>query len=321
MSLSQFLRFSAPAETGNAATGPQPGRRLILTGAGREAMWGYFFIAPWLIGLVVFTLNPILSVVRWSFTNYAILGSPQWVGLQNFEQISVDPLFLKSLYNTGYFVFFRVPIYLLLAFCLALLLNRAGRLIPIFRSLIYLPAVAPVVGLAVVWALLLDPRTGYVNYYLGLLGVPKLNWLTSELLAKPVIVTLSLWSVGIPTMIFLAGLQGVPEQLYEAAEIDGASGWQKLRAITVPMMTPTILLNLVIEIINSFQVFAYAFILTSGGPANATLFYILYIYRHAFEFFQMGYAAALSLILFLIVLALTVVVMKSSDKWVQYERI
>jgi multiple sugar transport system permease protein len=136
-----------------------------------------------------------------------------------------------------------------------------------------------------------------------------------------VIVTLSLWSVGIPTMIFLAGLQGVPEQLYEAADIDGANSWRKLMVITIPMMTPTILLNLVIEIINSFQVFAYAFIMTSGGPANATLFYILYIYRHAFQFFQMGYAAALSLILFVIVMMLTVVVMKTSDKWVQYERI
>jgi multiple sugar transport system permease protein len=184
MSLSQFVRFGAPARAGTTAEATPSRRRLRLTGAGREAVWGYVFIAPWVIGLVIFTLYPILSVVRWSFTEYAILGSPQWVGLQNFEDIAIDPLFIKSLYNTAYFVFFRVPIYLVLAFILALLLNRAGRLIPAFRSLIYLPAVAPVVGLAVVWTMLLDPRTGYVNYYLGLLGVPKLNWLASEVLAK-----------------------------------------------------------------------------------------------------------------------------------------
>jgi multiple sugar transport system permease protein len=315
MALGQFVKWS----TTDAAT--QSRRRLIPTIAGREAAWGFFFILPWIIGLFLFTLNPIMSVFQWSFTDYSILGSPKPVGLQNFEKIAADPLFVKSLYNTLYFVIFRVPIYLILAFILALLLNRSGRLIPAFRAAIYLPAVAPVVALAVLWRILLDPRTGYVNYYLGLLGIPQMNWLTSEALAKPAMVWMSLWSVGIPTMIFLAGLQGVPEQLYEAAEIDGATWWNKLWTVTIPMMTPTILLNLIMEIINSFQVFSYAFILTNGGPVDSTLFYILYIYRHAFEYFQMGYASALALILFVIILALTALVMKLSDKWVTYERI
>jgi len=287
----------------------------------REAAWGFTFVSPWVIGLMLFTLAPILTVFYWAFTEYKILGSPEWVGLRNFEEIFADPLFYTSLYNTGYFVLLRVPLFLGLAFVLALLLNRASILIPFFRTAIYIPAMAPVVALAVAWRVLLDPRAGYINYYSSLMGLPELNYLTSEILAKPVIIVISLWGVGTATMIFLAGLQGIPDQLYEAAEIDGASGWDKLWNITVPMMTPTILLNLIIEIINSFQVFAYAFILTGGGPADATLFYVLYIYRQAFEFFNMGYASALATILFVLILALTLLVMKLSDRWVTYDTV
>lgn len=317
MSLRQFVKI----DTHRVSPHRVGGIGISITRAGREALWGYFFILPWIIGLGLFTLAPILAVWQWSFTDYAILGTPRPVGLQNFQQIADDPLFRLSLYNTAYYVLFRVPIYLLVAFALALLLNRAGKVIAFFRAAIYLPAVAPIVALSVVWRLLLDPQLGIATYYGGFLGLPNSYWLGSEALAKPVIIFVSFWSVGVPTMIFLAGLQGVPEHLYEAAEIDGASLWSKLWAVTIPMMTPTILLNLIIEIINSFQVFAYAFIMTSGGPVNTTLFYVLYIYRQAFQFFRMGYASALSLILFLVVLALSIGVMKLSDMWVQYERI
>ncbi len=287
----------------------------------REAAWGYFFLLPWLIGLVLFTLGPVLLAFSWSFTHFPLLGSPKWIGLANFANISRDPLVAKSLANTAFFVFLRVPIYLVLAFVIALLLNRAGRLIPFLRAGLYLPAMAPIAAMAVAWQLILSPQSGYLTYFLGLLGLPQVNLLNDQGLVKFTIMGISLWSVGIPTMIFLAGLQGVPEHLYESAEIDGAKKRHMLFAITIPLMTPTILLNLVIEIINSFQVFAYAYIITRGGPADASLFFVLYIYRWAFEFFQMGYASALAVILFLIVLALTLVVLRSSDNWVTYERI
>jgi len=179
----------------------------------------------------------------------------------------------------------------------------------------------PIVALAVIWRLLLDPRGGYLNYYGSLIGLPATNFLTSEALIKPAIIGISLFQVGVAMVIFMAGLQAIPEQLYEAAAIDGASAWQRLVNVTVPMLTPVILYNLIVDIINSFQVFAYAFILTGGAPANAALFYVLYIYKHAFEFFQMGYASALSVILFLVILAFTAILMTFSDRWVQYDRI
>lgn len=290
--------------------------------ARHEMLWGYAFISPWIIGLLVFTAGPLLAVFYLSFTEYPILSSPTWIGLQNYERIfTSDPKFLLSLVNTVFYVLIRVPLHLLLAFVLALLLNRALRGIGVFRTAIYLPSMIPIVALAVIWRILLDPRIGYVNYFGGLAGLPEINWLTSEAWAKPVIIFISLWHVGIPMIVFLAGLGSVPEQLYEAAAIDGANWWQKLHTVTIPMITPVILYNTIIDIINSFQVFAYAFIMTKGGPNDATLFYVIYIYRQAFEFFRMGYAAALSTILFVVILIFTVILMKTSNRWVQYERI
>lgn len=288
----------------------------------REALYGYAFISPWIIGLLAFTAGPLLAVFYFSLTEYPILSEPTWVGTRNYERIFTDDKqFITSLLNTLFYVGVRVPVHLTLAFCLALLLNRAVRGIGIFRTAIYLPSMIPIVAMSVVWRILLDPRVGYVNYAGGLLGLPEINWLTSETWVKPVVVFVSLWHVGVPLIIFLAGLGNIPVQLYEAAQIDGASPWQRLVNVTIPLMTPVILYNVIIDIINSFQVFAYAFILTSGGPNDATLFYVLYIYRQAFQFFQMGYASALSSILFVIVLALTFVVLRSSRNWVHYEQV
>jgi multiple sugar transport system permease protein len=290
--------------------------------ASRDVVWGYGFIAPWLIGLLLFTAGPIVAVFYWSFTDYPILSAPTWVGLKNYEKILTgDPLFWKSIQNTAYYVGLRVPLHLLLAFGLALLINRSIRGISFLRTAIYLPSVVPIVALAVIWRLLLDPRGGYLNYYGSLVGLPATNFLTSEALVKPAIIGISLFQVGIAMVIFMAGLQAIPEQLYEAAAIDGANAWQRLVTVTVPMLTPVILYNLIVDIINSFQVFAYAFILTGGAPANAALFYVLYIYKQAFEFFQMGYASALSVILFLVILVFTALLMSFSDRWVQYDRI
>jgi multiple sugar transport system permease protein len=306
-----------PLPTALATSGPRAGWL-----ARREALYGYAFISPWILGLIAFTAGPLLAVFYLSLTEYPILSEPTFIGTGNYARIfAEDRAFWLSLVNTASYVAIRVPLHLGLAFGLALLLHRTVRGIGVFRTAIYLPSMIPIVALSVVWRVLLDPRAGYVNYVGGLIGLPQINWLTSSDWARPVIIFVSLWQVGIPMIIFLAGLGAIPDQLYEAAAIDGAGWGRRLLNVTLPMMTPVILYNVIIDIINSFQVFAFAFILTKGGPNDATLFYVLYIYRQAFEFFQMGYASALSTILFVIVLLLTVVVLRSSRYWVQYERI
>lgn len=290
--------------------------------ARREALWGYAFIAPWLVGLLAFTAGPLLAVFYWSFTDYPILSAPTWVGLDNYRRIFTDDdRFLLSLGNTAFYVCARLPLHLSLAFVLALLAHRAVRGIGVYRAALYLPSMLPLVALAVVWRILLDPRIGYVNYFGRLLGLPEVNWLTSEAWIKPVIVAISLWHVGVPMVVFLAGLGSIPEQLYEAASLDGAGTRQQLWHVTIPMLTPVILYNVIIDVINNFQVFAYAFVLTGGGPNDASLFYVLYVYRQAFELFQMGYASALSVILFVIILLFTVLLLKVSRPLVQYERL
>ncbi|MCC6174303.1 MAG: sugar ABC transporter permease [Chloroflexi bacterium] len=301
---------------------PTPLARPRRSLARREALYGYAFISPWIVGLLAFTAGPLLAAFYFSFTEYPILSAPTWVGLRNYERIfTEDRSFLTSLANTAIYVIVRVPLHLTIAFVLALALSRSIRGIGVFRTAIYLPSMIPIVALSVIWRILLDPRIGYVNYFASYLGLPEVNWLTSEVWIKPVIIMISLWQVGVPMIIFLAGLGGIPDQLYEAAQLDGAGPWQRLRNVTLPMMTPSILYNVIIDIINSFQVFAFAFILTKGGPNDASLFYVLYIYRQAFQFFQMGYASALSAILFFVVLALTILLLRSSRYWVSYERI
>jgi multiple sugar transport system permease protein len=312
-----YPRPGAAVRVAQANAGPRAGWL-----ARREALYGYAFISPWLIGLVAFTAGPLLTVFYLSLTEYPILSEPTWIGTRNYQRIfAEDPKFWASLFNTAYYVAIRVPLHLGLAFVFALLLHRTVRGIGVFRTAIYLPSMIPIVALSVIWRVLLDPRSGYVNYFNSLVGLPQINFLTSTDWAKPVVIFISLWQIGIPMIVFLAGLGAIPEHLYEAAKIDGAGAWRRLLNVTLPMMTPVILYNVIIDIINSFQVFAFAFILTKGGPNDATLFYVLYIYRQAFELFQMGYASALSTILFLIVLVLTLIVLRSSRYWVQYERI
>ena len=316
--MAQAEQRRAPAAAGAFATPRAPRYSL----ARREMIWGYLFILPWIVGFLAFWAGPLLAAFYFSFTEYPILSEPTWIGLDNYREIfSPDPKFVKSIVNTLYYVVVRVPLHLGLAFVLALLLDRALRGIGVFRTLLYLPSVIPIVALAVSWRILLDPRIGYVNYFAEQFGLPQINWLTSTEWIKPVIVGISLWQVGIPMIIFLAGLGSVPDHLYEAASIDGAGAWRKLWNITIPMLTPVILFNVVIDVINSFQVFGYAFIVSGGGPNDASLFYVLYIYRQAFEFFQMGYASALAVILFAVILVFTVVLLKWSKGWVHYERV
>ncbi|MBI4587299.1 MAG: sugar ABC transporter permease [Candidatus Rokubacteria bacterium] len=288
----------------------------------REAVWGFAFILPWLLGFVLFSLGPIVGVFYFSLTEYSVFDVPRWVGLANYARmLREDELFWQSSYNTLYYVALRVPLHVGLGFLLALLLHRNLRGIGWFRTAFYLPAVMPIVATAVIWMWLFQPNVGVVNYLLELLGLPKILWLTSDLWAKPAIVLISLWHVGPIMVIFLAGLNDIPDHLYEAASIDGAGRFRRLLYITIPMMTPVLFFNLIMDVINSFQVFAFAFIMTQGGPLNSTLFTALYIYQNAFQYFEMGYASALSVVLFLVILGFTVIIVKSQARWVHYERL
>ncbi len=239
-----------------------------------------------------------------------------WLTTNN---LVTDPLILQSLKVTGIWVFGGLPLRLLVAFFFAMLLNQHLPGSGIFRTIYYLPSVVSGVAVALVWMWLLQPQFGILNYFLHLIGLPGPRWLASPTWALPGFIVMSLWSTGATMVIFLAGLQGIPLELYEAAEIDGAGRLRQFLSVTVPLMTPVILFNLVIGIINSFQVFTQAFVMTNGGPANATLFYMLYLYRVAFQYSQMGYASAMAWVLFLIILALTLLVFRSSGRWVYYE--
>lgn len=261
-----------------------------------------------------------IASVYFAFTDYSVLASARWVGTSNLTKIFTrDRLFWISLYNTAYYVFLFVPVNVLVAFLLALLLSVEIRGINLFRSLYYLPVLTPSVATALTWGLIFSGETGLLNAALRVVGIPPVNWLFNPQITKLIFVIMGLWGVGGSAIIFLAGLQNVPRTLYEAASIDGAGLWARFRNVTIPMMTPIILFNLVLGIIGTFQVFTAAYIVTSGGPANSTLFYVLYLYRRAFMNFEMGYASALAWILFAIVLFFTLVQLRLARVWVYYE--
>ena len=289
----------------------------------KEAVLGVLFALPWLIRLFVLNIYPILAAFYYSFTEYSILGSPKWIGLSNYIKIATsDTLPGQSLYNSAFYSLGAVPLGLVLALGLAVLLNQKIRGLSFFRSVFFIPSVVPSVASAILWLWLLNPRVGLINFVLGKFGVPLIPWLSSPDWIKPAFILMSLWGIGWTVVIFVAGLQGVPRHLYEAAEIDGAGTWAKFSNVTIPLLTPTIFFNLVMGIIGSLQVFGPAFIINNGpggGPQNAALFYVLYLYRQAFQFMNMGYASALAVIIFLVILALTLLVFRSSSVWVYYE--
>jgi multiple sugar transport system permease protein len=284
------------------------------------AVTGYLFIAPWLLGLIIFTLFPILAVFFLSFTHYGIFDTPTWVGLENYTRILTgDRLFRISLWNTLYYVGISVPLHVAIGFLLALGLNAKLRGETLYRTLFYVPSIVPQVAAVLLFVWLFQPQIGLINFFLDLVGVKGPNWLGRPEWAKPALIIMSMWGVGGGMIIYLAGLQSIPQHLYEAAEIDGANEWHQFWSVTVPMMTPTIFFNLVIGLIGSFQVFTTAYVATGGGPLNSTLFYVLYLYRKGFQDFQMGYASALAWILFLLILVLTLLVFRSAASWVYYE--
>ncbi|MHB0875506.1 MAG: carbohydrate ABC transporter permease [Anaerolineae bacterium] len=283
-------------------------------------MWGYIMASPWLVGFVLLTLGPIIASAYFSLTKYSVLQPPEFVGLANYQRMFIeDYRFRTALVNTVYYTVFQVPLSIALSLTVAILLNQGMPGENIFRTIYYMPSVVSGVAVSMLWLWLLDPNLGLVNVVLGWFGLKGPLWLQDPAWSKPALILMSLWGIGPQMVIFLAGLQGVPQEMYEAAEVDGASWFRKIRNITVPLITPTIFFNLVMGMIGSFQVFTSAYIMTSGGPVNSTLFYVLYLYQNAFRFFEMGYASALAWVLFFIILAFTMVQFWISRRWVYYE--
>jgi len=295
---------------------------LLLSLQRKQAILGYIFISPWIIRFLWLDIGPILASLYFSFTEYSVLSSPKWIGSANYVRaFTRERLFPISIWNTAYYVGLSVPLGLILGFTVAYILNTKIKGITLFRTIFYMPSLVPGVASAMLWLWLLNAsRIGIFNYVLGWFGIGPINWLGDPAMAKPSLILMSLWGVGGGMVIYLAGLQSIPTVLYESAELDGANGWQKFWNITIPMMTPTILFNLIMGIIGSFQVFDSAFITTHGGPANATYFYMLYLYDNAFSYFRMGYASALAWMLFLVLLVLTMIIFRTSGRWVFYER-
>lgn len=287
----------------------------------QEAIEGYICIAPWLIGFLCFVAGPMIAAFLISLTHWSLLEPPEFVGLENYRRLYNDPMFYTSLVNTGFISFLAVPLQLTLALLIALALNEKLAGLTIYRTIFYLPSQMPIVASALLWLWVFNPDFGLANALLYLAGLPGLGWLFDPALSKPSIVLITLWGgIGTPLIIFLAGLQSVPDSLYEAASIDGAGPLARFRNITLPMLSPIIFFNLIIGIIASFQAyFTLVFVTTQGGPANSTMILILYIYFKAFRDFDMSYASALAWVLFLIVLVLTAINFGLARLWVHYE--
>jgi len=288
--------------------------------AKKEERYFYLCISPWIAGFLIFTAGPIIASLFFSFCNYDVVTPPDWIGIQNYKRLLSDPLFWQSLKVTSYFSLASVPLGIALSLIIAILLNQNIKGLTWFRTIYYMPSVISGVAVALLWMWIFNPEFGILNFLLWkLFHIQGPAWLMSEEWVIPALIIMSLWGIGGDIVIYLAGLQGIPTELYEAAEIDGANSFNKFLNITIPMMSPVLLFTLIMGIINSFQVFTQAYVMTRGGPHYASLFYVLYIYQNAFQFFSMGYASALSWILFLIILALTFLIFKSSPLWVYYE--
>lgn len=277
---------------------------------------GYVFAAPWLIGLLLFVLLPIIITFLLSFTRYNLINPPRWIGLTNYRSmLFLDPTFWKSIGNTLYYVVGSVFLKVFLSLILAVLLNTPRRGMRLLRTVYFLPVVLPAVPVMLLWMNMFNPNTGIINQVLGWFGIAGPLWLGSPGWAKPAMVIMSLWGVGGIIVIFLAGLQDIPEHLYEAAELDGASGWTRFRHITVPLLVPVILFTLVTGIVGASQVFAEAYVMTGGGPLESTTFVNLLIYRLAFRQGQMGYASAMAWFMFVLLVPITLALFKVSGRW------
>jgi multiple sugar transport system permease protein len=286
----------------------------------REALWFYILISPFIIGLVAFTAGPMLASLYYSFTRYDIVSPAQWAGLENYAGLIDDEFFWKSLKTTTLYTLMSVPLGLIFSLCIALLLNQRIPGLRLFRTLFYLPTVITGVSLATLWLWVFSSDYGILNYALfNLFGIKGPAWMRSETWVLPALSIVSLWGIGGTMVIFLAGLQNIPTELYEAADLDGAVGVRKLFSITLPMLSPVIFFNLITSLIGAFQTFTTAQVMSKGGPNYASLLYVLYLFQVGFRDFRMGYASALAWVLFAIVLVLTLIAFRSSASWVHYE--
>jgi multiple sugar transport system permease protein len=300
-----------------------PWQRFHLSRRAREELFAYVCISPWLINFIVFVVGAMVASFVFSLFDTNLMNKTWWAGLNNYTDMFEDKLFWKSLTNTAYYSFAMVPLGTAFAMFIALLLNQGIKVQGFFRTVYYLPSIVSGVAVSLLWAWMYHPDYGLINGLLDAIGlyhfIPRIRWIFSEEWAIPSLIIMSIWGTGGAMLIFLAGLQGIPTALYEAATIDGAGALRRFWNVTIPMLTPTILFSVIMRIIGSFQVFTQAYIMTKGGPNNATLTQVLYIYNKAFLQFHFGYASALAWALFVIILVFTLLVIRSSDVWVYYE--
>ena len=293
---------------------------------------GLAFCSPWLIGFFAFTLLPVLLSLYFSFCDYSLLQPPVFIGLENYKELFADEVFHKSLVNTLIYAAMALPGGMMVSLGLALLLNAPIRGQSVYRTIIFLPSLVPVVASSMLWLWLFNTRLGLINHVFEMIGIPPVGWLTAPMFrvgeppdqfafywAMPALAFMSFWGVGHTVVIYLAGLQDVPKELYEAAEIDGATPWHRLVHVTLPMISPVIFFNLIMGIIGTWQVFTVPYIMTQGGPARATYFFTMYLYENAFTFLKMGYASAMAWVQLLIILSLTAFSFWTSRRWVHYQ--
>ncbi len=294
--------------------------RTITRRESNSLLTGLLFISPWIIGFVAFRVYPFFASLYYSFTFYPILDTPKWVGLDNYRDLFSDQRFLTSLYNSTYYAVFAVPLGTIVGIALAMLLNMKVRGLSTFRTIFFLPSITPVVASAIVWLWMFNPRNGIINFVLDLVGIRGPGWLGSPEWAKPALILMSLWSLGGAVVIYLASLQNVPREMLEATELDGANAAQKIWFVTLPMISPVILFNVITGLIGAFQFFTEVHVMTggTGKPADSTLMMSIYLWQTAFQFFKFGYASAQAWVLFLIIIAFTVLLFRISGRLVYY---
>lgn len=304
----------------DTVTSASPRRRHI-----RRSLAGIGFSGPWIAGFAVFMAGPIIASLYYSFTNFNLFQSPRWVGFANYAALLHDQEFITSLWNTFYLTVIGVPLGLTLALLVALALNFPVRGQPLYRAIVYLPAIVPIVTATYLWRWVLNAEYGYLDRLLSWVGLPQPDWLGDPTWTKPAVILITLWGIGSTSIIYLAALQQVPQQFYEAAAVDGANAWQRFWHVTWPALTPVTLFQLIMGIILSLQVFTQPYLLVqqslnpaSGGPSNSLLTYTMYLFQNAFVFLKMGSASAMAWILFLVIAALTAVVLLTSKRWVHY---
>jgi multiple sugar transport system permease protein len=308
---------SPPAGAGRAsrvgrAIGSPRARRLRL---------GLLFISPWIVGYCVFYLYPFLASLYYSFTRFTGIGNPVFTGAANYSGLLHDSLFHTAVFNTFYYTIIEVPFSTVVALGLALLLNMKVRGQAVYRTLFYIPSIVPVVASSLIFVWIFEPSFGIVNALLSDVHITGPAWFFSVTWSKPTFILLGLWGLGQPMVIYLAALQGVPKEMYEVAALEGASAWSRLRRITIPMISPVILFNVILSLVLSIQYFTQAQVIESppGSPGSSTMFYVTYYYQQAFQDLHLGYASAMAFLLFVGVLIITIVLLRTSSRWVYYE--